>query len=98
MRIHACWSALTWLALSACAAAPPLPPIDHSHPASRDAPEAPLPPVRNAFSDLGSDMAPTHASHASHGAWVCPMHEDVTSDAPGRCPRCHMELVKRGGP
>jgi hypothetical protein len=72
-----------------------LPPIDHRHPASRDAPEAPLPPVRNAFSDLGSETPP---AHAPRGAWVCPMHEDVTSDAPGRCPRCHMELVKRGGP
>jgi hypothetical protein len=75
-----------------------LPPVDHSHPASRDAPEAPPLPVRDPFSDLGDDVAPTHASHASHGAWVCPMHEDVTSDAPGRCPRCHMLLVKRGGP
>ena len=95
MRIHSCFSALTWLALSACAAAPPLPPIDRRHPASRDAPEAPLPPVRDAFADLDGGTPP---AHAPRGAWVCPMHEEVSSDAPGRCPRCHMELVKRGGP
>jgi uncharacterized paraquat-inducible protein A len=24
---------------------------------------------------------------------VCPMHPDVTSNEPGRCPRCGMKLV-----
>jgi hypothetical protein len=27
--------------------------------------------------------------------YVCPMHPDVVSDAPGTCPRCHMALVLR---
>lgn len=26
-------------------------------------------------------------------AYVCPMHPDVTGDAPGTCPRCGMDLV-----
>ena len=26
-------------------------------------------------------------------AYVCPMHPDVTSDKPGKCPKCGMALV-----
>jgi len=28
--------------------------------------------------------------------YVCPMHPDVTSESPGRCPKCNMKLVKTG--
>ncbi|MGI9264737.1 MAG: efflux RND transporter periplasmic adaptor subunit, partial [Gammaproteobacteria bacterium] len=34
------------------------------------------------------------ASHAQPG-YVCPMHPQVTSDEPGDCPICGMDLVKR---
>ena len=27
--------------------------------------------------------------------YVCPMHEDVTSNKPGKCPKCKMKLEKR---
>jgi hypothetical protein len=27
--------------------------------------------------------------------YVCPMHPDVTSDKPGKCPKCGMELEKK---
>jgi heavy metal-binding protein len=27
--------------------------------------------------------------------YVCPMHEDVTSKKPGKCPKCKMTLVKK---
>jgi len=27
--------------------------------------------------------------------YVCPMHKDVTSDKPGKCPKCKMNLVKK---
>jgi hypothetical protein len=27
--------------------------------------------------------------------YTCPMHPDVVSDKPGKCPRCHMDLVKK---
>ncbi len=29
------------------------------------------------------------------GDYVCPMHADVTSDKPGTCSKCGMELVKK---
>ena len=28
--------------------------------------------------------------------YVCPMHSDVHSDKPGKCPKCGMNLVKKG--
>ena len=40
--------------------------------------------------------------HGAHGmaeeaaeVYVCPMHPEVTSAAPGKCPKCGMDLVKR---
>ena len=27
--------------------------------------------------------------------YTCPMHSDVTSDKPGKCPKCGMTLVKK---
>jgi len=42
----------------------------------------------------------TRAPSPLAGKWVCPMHPDVTADAPGACPRCGMDLqkVEDGGP
>lgn len=34
-------------------------------------------------------MNHTHSSH-----YACPMHPEVTSDEPGKCPKCHMALEK----
>ena len=41
--------------------------------------------------------------HASHSVqeeqprylYVCPMHADVTSKKPGKCPKCKMKLEKK---
>lgn len=30
--------------------------------------------------------------------YVCPMHDDVTSDAPGQCPKCGMKLMPQPAP
>jgi hypothetical protein len=30
--------------------------------------------------------------------YVCPMHSEVTSESPGKCPKCGMTLVKRRKP
>lgn len=31
----------------------------------------------------------------SAGTYTCSMHPEVTSDKPGKCPKCGMELVKQ---
>lgn len=28
-------------------------------------------------------------------AYTCPMHPDIKSDKPGKCPKCGMDLVKQ---
>lgn len=51
----------------------------------------------------GSHQHEGEHSHESHGpaeseeatVYVCPMHPEVTSDAPGKCPKCGMALVER---
>jgi hypothetical protein len=40
--------------------------------------------------------APAATDAAAH-VYVCPMHPDATSEAPGDCPICHMELVPKTG-
>jgi hypothetical protein len=44
------------------------------------------------------------ANHNGHSAqpskpaeyhYICPMHEDVTSKKPGKCPKCKMKLEKK---
>ncbi len=42
----------------------------------------------------GDDFADHALSHTQPG-YVCPMHPDVSSDEPGRCPICGMDLVQR---
>lgn len=49
---------------------------------------------------------PVNAAQKEHSAhskparfhYVCPMHEDVTSKKPGRCPKCKMKLVRKPAP
>jgi hypothetical protein len=33
------------------------------------------------------------ANGGGAAAYVCPMHPEVTSSAPGLCPKCNMKLV-----
>ena len=44
-----------------------------------------------------------HAEHSAQAAaktpaayhYICPMHEDVKSKTPGKCPKCKMKLEKK---
>ena len=40
---------------------------------------------------VGQETAPKKS--AFH--YVCPMHEDITSKKPGKCPKCKMKLEKK---
>lgn len=39
--------------------------------------------------------APMAVSSAGGVTYTCPMHPEVVSDAPGKCPKCGMTLVRR---
>ncbi len=45
--------------------------------------------------DGSATSAQEHAVLHTQPDYVCPMHPDVTSDEPGDCPICGMDLVKR---
>lgn len=38
------------------------------------------------------ELRPTQSASASY---ACPMHTDVVSDKPGKCPKCGMEMQRR---
>ena len=42
--------------------------------------------------DTVKEHMSTRSAEASK--YACPMHPEVTSDAPGICPKCHMALEK----
>jgi len=39
--------------------------------------------------------ASTTAAPAAATVYTCPMHPEVTSDKPGKCPKCGMNLVPK---
>lgn len=43
----------------------------------------------------GKNIASTQPSTQQSDVYVCPMHLEVTSDKPGKCPKCDMNLVKK---
>lgn len=101
---RALFPALTALAVSACATASgTLLPLGPDHPASASASESPVQDPA-AFLRLEAGEAPSPTTPASSaagqdaappGAFVCPMHPQVTAGEPGRCPECGMKLVPR---
>jgi heavy metal-binding protein len=47
---------------------------------------------------IGVTAQKTHSASSQKAAqfhYVCPMHEDVTSKKPGKCPKCKMKLEKK---
>ena len=42
-----------------------------------------------------SKVASSQPTTQKSAAYSCPMHPEVTSDQPGKCPKCGMNLVKK---
>jgi len=62
---------------------PPAPPVQTSADRASHAGQTAAQPV-----PAKDDHAPAQAA-----AYSCPMHPEVTSDQPGRCPKCEMQLT-----
>ena len=83
-------------------AAPSTPPPAHDHaahgaagePARQESGQA-APP--NTASPGGHDHGGAAAPSKAKAVYTCPMHPEVLSDKPGRCPKCGMNLVKKSG-
>jgi hypothetical protein len=78
----------------ACATEPPPRPakLDPSNPAAAESP--PL--------NMGAPSQPATKPNPDDGAgkpgailYTCPMHPEVISDKPGKCPKCGMTLVPK---
>lgn len=83
-------SALPLLAACAARRAPLV--LPSGHPADADLPGVAL----HAAAPTPADAAPIApadpAANEEPAKYVCPMHADVVSDAPGKCPKCGMAL------
>jgi hypothetical protein len=62
-------------------------------PAAPAAPEAPKKEAEPAHDHTGDD---TKAK--AKVTYVCPMHPEITSPEPGKCPKCGMKLVPKEPP
>jgi len=75
------------------------------HPASAEAETVPPPPRDDILASApgpqttGAATAPHAHDHATPMAdtYTCPMHPQVVKNAPGKCPICGMNLVKKAG-
>jgi hypothetical protein len=91
----------TALLLTACVSTRLEPGTDH--PASAHAEPAPPPPGNNILASA-PPAQPTNAASAPHAhehatpmadTYTCPMHPEIVRNAPGKCPICGMNLVKK---
>jgi hypothetical protein len=84
-------SGLIALMLTGCTSQTALPDVPETHPASPQAEEGMPAGNEHSASQQKKEQVPTQK------AYVCPMHPEVSAHAPGRCPKCGMNLEKRAG-
>lgn len=104
-QTHSLLRSLLAFLLPACATASgTVFPFGTDHPAHADATESPLEDpaafLRSEAGETASAVAPDEperpeAGEVSAGAYVCPMHPEISSEEPGRCSKCGMNLVPR---
>lgn len=52
---------------------------------------------KNRSTDSTSNKSADSTSVHSASTYTCPMHPEVLSDKPGKCPKCKMDLVAKEG-
>jgi RND family efflux transporter MFP subunit len=70
------------------------PPGMHMH--THDVPSLPEPPAPPAPPAMRPAPAPAVSTSPPSAAFTCPMHPEVQSATPGKCPKCGMDLVPKG--
>lgn len=70
---------------------------DRSAAPAKDARNAACPMIAQSVDNDSRPMAakPTSRRAVTKTTYTCPMHPDVTSDKPGKCPKCGMRLVAK---
>ncbi len=84
-----------------CSATPLDSSLSPDHPASLDAPESPYTPSPGILAEdrtiprLIPEYQPKMQHQVVEAIYVCSMHANIVQNAPGKCPRCGMSLVRR---